>query len=197
MSFLPELPPSAWFSWLPLIHGIEHILLIMTLHWYDPWSWFHILSISALLFMLHDHCNPEFTISSCWLSPWGHCDVPQYRFSFLFFAWHLMCNFNSRRRGLYSIWENPQLSSFPVLLAYHSLSAVLFGCPWLCSEEPQSSMPQSCPFQFLSLCASLLVDVSIIFSISPILSAASICLELIQLVVFHLFQILCFTFLKF
>ena len=51
-------------------------------------------------------------------------------------------------------------------------------------------MPQSCPSQLLSFCAALLVDASVIFSISPILSAASICLELIKFFVFHLFKIL-------
>ena len=51
-------------------------------------------------------------------------------------------------------------------------------------------MPQSCPFQLLSFCAALLVDASVIFSISPILSAASICLELIKFIVFHFFKIL-------
>ena len=54
---------------------------------------------------------------------------------FYSFAWHLLCAFSLRRWDLYSIWENPPLSSFPLLLVCQSPNSFLFGCPWLCSKD--------------------------------------------------------------
>lgn len=104
-----------------------------------------------------------------------------------------------------SIWQDRflfSLGKFSVTIFSNiaCLPLLQFSSAWclrVCSEGPQPSIPQSCPFQVLSPCAAILVDLLVIFSYSPILSAAitSTCLEHInflkfQFTVFHISKIL-------
>lgn len=154
VSFVPDLPPSVWFSWIPLMYFLKHVL-----H-------FELLLIWSLVLFwdLANQCLPfyvpwapyssEFNIASCWLSPWWLCDVPQCRFSFLFLAWHLMCTFNLRRHCLYSIWRNSQLSPFPILLVCHPVNSLLLVCSWVCTEGPHPLCVRAA-LTILSLCDAL------------------------------------------
>lgn len=144
VSFVPDLPPSEWFSWIPLMYFIKHIHILDS-SWYDPRFCFEILPVSASLSTFCEPPNPQSSAYHHAGSLLGDFVMFLCRFSFLFLAWHLMCTFNLRRHCLYSIWGNSQWSPFPILLVCHPLNSLLLVCSWVGTEGPHP-LCQSCPY---------------------------------------------------
>lgn len=145
--------------------------------WWDPWSHVQSWPIRASLSMLHEHQSLEFSISSCKLSPGWLGDVPERGFGFLFLAWHLMCTYSLRRHGLFSTWGHVLWSPCPIVLTCPPLFLVTLSvraCVHLLCLGAALSI-------FLLMCC-IIIDPSVIFPHSPILSSASIYLELTQFI---------------